>query len=208
MRPKEFEYLVDAIKSLPSVGTKAAERIAYHLIHQDQHYIDEFIKRISSAKNNIKFCKQCGNFALDDLCTICSNPERDNSKLCIVNTIDELNKIESTGCFNGIYFVLNDEINVKTKKKIESSIIQKLMNYCASKDFKEAIIATNLTINGEAANICMNKLLKDILPDCLTYKLAIGLPVNSALDYADENTLKQAIKNKTRIQFYFFVLSQ
>ncbi|XQP55800.1 MAG: recombination mediator RecR [Mycoplasmoidaceae bacterium] len=199
MRPKEFEYLVDAIKSLPSVGTKAAERIAYHLIHQDQHYIDEFIKRITNAKSSIKFCKQCGNFALDDLCTICSNPERDNSKLCIVNTIDELNKIESTGCFNGIYFVLNDEINVKAKKKIDPEIIKNLMNYCANKDFKEIIIATNLTINGEATNIYLNKLLKDILPACTTYKLAIGLPVNSALDYADENTLKYALKNKTKI---------
>lgn len=199
MRPKEFEFLVDAIRSLPLVGTKAAEKIAYHLIHQDQQYIDEFIKRISNAKNSIKFCKQCGNFALEDLCTICSNPERDNTKLCIVNTIDELNKIESTGSFNGIYFVLNDEINVKAKKKIDPEIIKKLMNYCANKDFKEIIIATNLTINGEATNIYLNKLLKDILPTCITYKLAIGLPVNSALDYADENTLKYAIKNKTRI---------
>lgn len=199
MRPKEFEFLVDAIKSLPSVGSKAAERIAYHLIHQDQQYVDEFIRRITNAKNSIKFCKQCGNFALDDLCTICSNPERNNSKLCIVNTIDELNKIESTGCFNGIYFVLNDEINVKAKKKIDSEIIKKLMNYCANKDFKEVIIATNLTINGEATNIYLNKLLKDILPGCITFKLAIGLPVNSALDYADESTLKYALKNKTRI---------
>lgn len=199
MRPKEFEYLVDAIKSLPSVGSKAAERIAYHLIHQDQRYVDEFVNRITNAKNSIKFCKQCGNFALDDLCTICSNPERDNTKLCIVNTIDELNKIESTGCFNGIYFVLNDEINVKAKKKIDSEIIKNLMNHCAKKEFKEAIIATNLTMNGEATNIYLNKLLKDILPACVTYKLAIGLPVNSALDYADENTLKYALKNKTRI---------
>lgn len=199
MRPKEFEYLVDAIKSLPSVGSKAAERIAYHLIHQDQRYVDEFVNRITNAKNSIKFCKQCGNFALDDLCTICSNPERDNTKFCIVNTIDELNKIESTGCFDGIYFVLNDEINVKAKKKIDPEIIKKLMNYCAVKEFKEAIIATNLTMNGEATNIYLNKLLKDILPACVTYKLAIGLPVNSALDYADENTLKYALKNKTRI---------
>lgn len=199
MRPKEFEFLVDAIKSLPSIGSKAAERIAYHLIHQDKQYIDEFIKRITNARDSIRFCKQCGNFAFDDLCNICSNPERDNAKLCIVNTIDELNKIESTGCFNGIYFVLNDEINVKAKKKIDSEIIKRLMNYCAIKDFKEVIIATNLTINGEATNIYLNKLIKDILPNATTFKLAIGLPVNSALDYADENTLKYAIMNKTKI---------
>jgi len=199
MRPKEFEYLVDAIKSLPSIGSKAAERIAYHLIHQDQHFIDEFLTRIQNAKNNIHFCKQCGNFATEDLCPICSNPDRDNTKLCIVNTIDELNKIEATGSFDGIYFVLNDEINVSKKKKIEPDIIKRLVNYCAVKDFKEVLIATNLTINGEATNLYLNKLLKDILPGVTTYKLAVGLPVNSALDYADTNTLKLAIQNKTKI---------
>lgn len=199
MRPVEFELLVDAIKSLPSVGSKAAERIAYHLIHQDQRYVDEFISRISNAKQKIKFCKQCGNFAIDDLCTICSNPERNNKKLCIVNTIDELNKVEATGCFDGIYFVLNDEINVRTKKRIDQEVIKKLMNYCAKKEFEEVLIATNFTINGEATNIYLNKLLKDLLPGVTTYKLAVGMPVNSSLDYADENTLKLAIKNKTKI---------
>jgi len=199
MRPKEFEYLVDAIKSLPNIGTKAAERIAYFLINQDQEYIQEFIRRISNAKNNIKYCKQCGNFSLEDLCPICSNKERDNRKLCIVNTIDELNKIESTGSFDGIYFVLNDEINIKTRKTLEAKAVKKLVALCDAKQFKEIIIATNFTINGEATNIYLNKLIKEVLPKCNTYKLAIGLPINSALDYADEYTLKHALKNKTKI---------
>lgn len=199
MRPQEFEYLVDAIKSLPNIGTKAAERIAYFLINQDQTYVDEFIKRISKAKNNIKYCKQCGNFSFDELCPICSDKNRDNSKLCVVNTIDELNKIESTHSFNGIYFVLNDEINVRAKKNIDPRITRKLVNLCTNKEFKEIIIATNFTINGEATNIYLNKVIKEVLPKCETYKLAIGLPVNSALDYADEYTLKYALKNKTKI---------
>lgn len=199
MRPKEFELLIDAIKSLPSIGTKAAERIAYFLVHQDSEYINEFINRINTAKLNIKFCKQCGNFSLDDLCAICSNANRDNQKLCIVNSIDELNKIEQTGSFDGIYFVLNDEINLKTKKNIDSLVVKKLIDYCAKKQFKEVLIATNFTINGEATNIYLNRLIKDILPHVETYKLAIGLPVNSALDYADESTLKYAIKNKIKI---------
>ena len=199
MKPKEFEYLVDAIKSLPGVGAKAAERIAYFLIHQDDQYVKTFCDRITNAKAKIKYCKQCGNFAIDDLCPICANNDRDNTKLCIVNTIDELNKIESTGCFDGIYFVLNDEINVRTKTNLDSEIIKKLLAYCTNKQFKEIIIATNFTINGEATNMYLNKLIKQILPTCATYKLAIGLPVNSALDYADEYTLKYALKNKTKI---------
>jgi len=199
MKPKEFEYLVDAIKSLPSIGTKAAERIAYFLLNQDEQYVKEFTRRILDGKSKIHYCKQCGNFTDTDLCSICSNPDRRKDKLCIVNSIDELNKIESTGIFDGIYFVLNDEINVKTKKPLDSSITRRLVQQLSDKQFKEIIIATNFTINGQATNIFLNKLIKEVLPNCETYKLAVGLPVNSALDYADETTLKQALKNKTKI---------
>lgn len=198
MKPLEFEYLVDALKSLPSISLKTAERISYFLIQQDQNFINEFINRINNAKNNIKFCKQCGNFSHNELCSICSNKERNNSKLCIVNSIDELNKIESTGCFDGIYFVLNDEINIKKKKNIKQDIVKKLMNYCAIKDFREVLICTNNTENGIATNIYLSKLIKSFLPKITIYKLAIGLPVNSELDYADNNTLKIAIKNKIK----------
>lgn len=199
MKPNEFEYLVDAIKSLPSIGAKNAQKIAYFLLNQDQKYVDDFIARIVNAKNNIHFCKQCGNFAIDELCNICSSKERDNTKLGIVNNIDELTKIEATGCFNGIYFVLNDEIDIAHKRKLKSSTINKLVKYCVLKEFKEVLICTNNTNNGLATIIYLEKLLKNILHSPKIYKLAIGLPVNSSLDYVDNDTLKIAIKNKTQV---------
>ena len=199
MKPKEFEYLIDAINSLPSIGAKAAEKIAYFLINQDENYLREFINRIKQAKLNIKYCEQCNNFSYDKFCPICLNKERNNKKLLIVNNINELNKIEATGVFDGIYFVLNDEINVKIKKTIDKKIIKKLISLCKKKLFNEIIIATNFTINGEATNIFIKKLLIQILPNTIFYKLAIGLPINSALDYADEITLKTAIKNKIKV---------
>ena len=199
MKPSEFEYLVDAIKSLPSIGVKNAQKIAYFMLNQDQKFVDDFINRINNAKNMIHFCKQCGNFAIDELCNICSNKERNNTKLCVVNNIDELTKIEATGCFNGIYFVLNDEIDIWHKKKMRSNTINKLVNYCVLKEFTEVLICTNNTNNGLATNIYLNKLLKNILREPKIYKLAIGLPINSSLDYIDNDTLKIAIKNKTLI---------
>ncbi len=199
MKPKEFEYLIDAINSLPSIGTKAAEKIAYFLINQDEKYLCEFIHRIKQAKLKIRYCEQCNNFSYEKLCSICSNKERDNKKLLIVNNINELNKIEATGVFTGIYFVLNDEINVKTKKSINGEIIKKLISLCKKKLFNEITIATNFTINGEATNIFIKKLLSQFLPNVSFYKLAIGLPINSALDYVDETTLKVAIKNKIKV---------
>ena len=199
MKPKEFEYLIDAINSLPSIGIKSAEKIAYFLINQDEKYLCEFIHRIKQAKLKIKYCEQCNNFSYEKLCSICLNKERDNKKLLIVNNINELNKIEATGVFNGIYFVLNDEIDVKTKKNINEKTIKKLIILCKKKLFNEVIIATNFTINGEATNIFIKKLLLQILPNTFFYKLAVGLPINSALDYADTTTLKVAIKNKIKV---------
>ena len=199
MKPKEFEYLIDAINSLPSIGTKTAEKIAYFLINQDENYLREFINRIMQAKLKIKYCEQCNNFSYEKLCPICLNKDRNNKKLLIVNNINELNKIEATGVFDGIYFVLNDEIDVRIKKNINEKNIKKLISLCKKKLFNEIIIATNFTINGEATNIFIKKLLIQILPNAIFYKLAIGLPINSALDYADEITLKTAIKNKIKV---------
>ncbi|GHU31967.1 hypothetical protein FACS1894166_04390 [Bacilli bacterium] len=142
MKPVSFEYLMDALKSLPGVGKKQAERIAYFLINQDQKYINDFIERINNGKN-IRFCNQCNNFAESDLCGICLNKSRDQTKLCVVSTIEDLNKIEETNSYTGLYFVLNSEIDVKTKTNIPHKTIQKLMEMINNHHFEEVTLATN-----------------------------------------------------------------
>jgi recombination protein RecR len=141
---KSFEYLFDAIKSLPGVGTKQAKAISNFLIHQDDKYIYDFIERIKEAKQNIKFCKQCNNLVSSgELCDICLNHDRNQKKLCIVASIDDLQKIEDTNEFVGLYFVLHEEVNVKTKTNISKEIIQQLMKYLQDKKFNEIILALN-----------------------------------------------------------------
>jgi recombination protein RecR len=142
MKPVSFEYLMDALKSLPGVGKKQAERIAYFLIGQDQKYIDDFIERIQNGKT-IHFCKQCNNFAESDLCDICLNKSRDQTKLCVVSSIEDLNKIEDTNSYTGLYFVLNGEIDVKAKTNIPHKTIQKLMDMINDHHFEEVTLATN-----------------------------------------------------------------
>lgn len=198
MKSISFEFLVDALKSLPSIGKKQAERIAYFLLLQDKKYVYEFINRITNAIEKNKFCQQCNNFASGDLCEICSNPSRDQTKLCIVASIDDLEKIEATNEYIGLYFVLNEEINVKTKTSINSNTIKKLMSLVNAKSFKEIIICTNCTINGEATAIFLKKIIEQIQPNTVVYRLAVGLPINSSIDYADNETLKLAIRNKTK----------
>jgi recombination protein RecR len=143
MKPIAFEYLVDALKSLPGVGKKQAERIAYFLILKDEKYIKEFIERINESHLKIHFCKQCNNFAESELCDICSNKMRQLNKLCVVSSIEDLQKIEETNSYLGLYYVLQGEIDVKTKTNLDQHIIRKFMNLLQSHSFDEVILATN-----------------------------------------------------------------
>jgi recombination protein RecR len=142
-KPISFEYLVDALKSLPGIGNKQAERIAYFLILKDDKFIKDFIERINESHEKIHFCKQCNNFADGEFCDICLNKSREQDKLCIVSSIEDLQKIEETGSYVGLYYVLQGEIDVKSKTNIDSNSIRKLMNWLKSHSFDEIILATN-----------------------------------------------------------------
>jgi recombination protein RecR len=104
---KNFLYLIDALKSLPGVTTKQAKNIAYFLINKDEFFIETFINRIRELKLHVNYCTQCNNLVEDQmLCPICEDTHRDTSQLCIVNSSDDLNKIEATESYRGLYFTL------------------------------------------------------------------------------------------------------
>jgi recombination protein RecR len=195
---RDFDFLLDALKSLPGIGNKQAKNIAYFLINKDEKFISDLVERIKNIKNNLYFCEECNNISIDKRCKICNNPLRNDKKICIVNTTEDLNKIEETKSFDGLYYVLNNEIDAKKNTSLNSKIINKLVVMINKYKFKEIIIATNWTINGEATAAFIKKMLNEILPTASIYRLAIGLPINSALDYADNTTLKSAIENKTK----------
>lgn len=197
MYDKDFEFLKDAFKSLPGVGNKQATNMAYYVLKQSDTYVDTFVDRLIKAKKNIHFCKQCNNFTSHELCDICSNESRDQHKLCIVSNPEDVEKIESTNEYIGIYFVLNDEMDVRKQKIIDEKLIQKIIQLIKSKNITEVILATNWTINGEATATYIRNILKSTLTVGV-YRLALGLPINSALEYADNLTLKHAIKNKVK----------
>ncbi|MDR2823256.1 MAG: recombination mediator RecR [Mycoplasmataceae bacterium] len=196
MKPVTFEHLIDALKTLPGVGKKQADRIAYFLLLKDSKYVNNFMERIKNAKEQIHFCQQCNNFSQNDLCDICANPARDQTKLAIVSSMEDLQKIEDTNSYTGLYYVLNGEIDVKTRTNIDHNQIQKLMALLKKINFQEVLLATNWTINGEATAAFLKKIINEST-SANVYRLALGLPINSALDYADNTTLKYALKNKT-----------
>jgi recombination protein RecR len=143
MKTTGFEFLIDALKSLPGVGKKQAEKIAYFLALKDEQYIKEFTQRINDVHHKIKFCKQCNNFSTNELCEICSNQTRLQNKLCVISMIEDLEKIESTNSYIGLYYVLQGEIDVKNKTKLDQNIVKKFMDLIQTHKFEEIILATD-----------------------------------------------------------------
>lgn len=197
-KPIEFDYLVDALKSLPGVGYKNATKWAYFLLEQDSNYIDLFINRLKNAHNKIKNCHQCNNLTTKDLCDICTSSNRDTTQVCVVNSIEDLQRIEDSNNYHGLYFVLKEEVNPKQPDANLKCLVS-LYNYISNcHGVKEVIIATNFTISGQL----MAKKIVDLLTPCAIkiYRIGFGLPLNGAIDYADDETIKYALMNKSYLK--------
>lgn len=195
---EELEYLIDSLKSLPGVGYKTAAKWAYFLINKDAHYINEFTHRILNAKNSIKYCSNCNNFSKTPICSICSNNYRNHKQICIVSYIEDLQRIEESGIYNGIYYVLHNEANPRKPNEI-ISIINKFQEILEKfHEIDEIIIATNFTLAGQ---FTANKLCENLNNfNGRIYRIGLGLPINSALDYADNETIKYSFINKNKIK--------
>ncbi len=197
----DLQYLIDAISSLPGIGKKSARRIANFLISSSDEYIMKFIKRIENAKNNIVLCTHCNNLTnfQQSLCYICSNKQRDKSKLCIVSSVEDLNIIEESNKYNGLYYVLWGELNIKKTIDISELNTNKLFKQFENSDLKEVIIATNLTINGRFTAASIYEKGKKINSKLIFSQLGFGLPINASIDYADVETIGYSISNRTKI---------
>lgn len=200
MKPKDFEYFVEALKSLPSISTKSANKIAYFFLQKDEKFFNDFISRIISLKENVKFCIHCNNLTIDSLmCDICKQQNRDQNKVCIVSSCEDLEKIESSNSFFGLYYILNAEINHKdlsTSKNIDLNKLEKMINHF---HVNEILIATNMTMNGELTSNFIQKSLKSKNYNIDFYRLALGIPMNASIDYIDWESLKYSIENKKKI---------
>ncbi|WP_033159909.1 recombination mediator RecR [Mycoplasmoides alvi] len=194
----EFEHLVDAIKALPSIGSKNARKIAFFLLKKDEYFIREFVQRIQIARANIKKCLECNNLSKNKICDICNSPNRDKKQICVVSTVDDLLVIENCQGYNGLYHVLGGELSKSRNITPEMFNFDFLVNRIQKNEIKEILIATNFTIDGELTANYLKLLLKN-LPINI-FRISMGLPINSSIDYADEHTLKIAIENKNKIK--------
>ena len=193
-----LENLSKLLSRLPGVGPKSASRIAFSLINTPKDYNQLLAQSIAEIKDRIRPCSVCGSFSETEICPICSDTMRDRTQLCIVEQPQDVITIQASGAYNGLFHVLGGAINPLNGVGPENLSFDKLIQRINEGSFKEIIIATNPTEEGDTTALYIRHILKDREGLSLT-RLASGLPIGGDLEYADRTTLTRSFRG--RIQF-------
>lgn len=189
-----LEKAVEELAKLPGIGRKTALRLAIHLLNEDVAVSEILAKSIIDMRSNIVLCKKCYNISDEEICSICSNPRRDNGILCVVSDMRDVMAIERTNSFNGIYHVLGGIINPVEGISPSDLKIEELIERTHNEEIKEIILALPATIEGDTTNFYIYRMLKDFKGEITV--IAKGISVGDALEYADEITLGRSIMNR------------
>ncbi len=189
-----LENLIDKLASLPSVGRKSAQRLAFHILGMNSDSVTSFIEAITNARASVHKCSVCCNFTDDEICPICSSKERDNSVICVVEDPRDVIAFEKTHEYNGLYHVLHGVISPMNDISPEDICIKEPIARLGDGSVKEVIMATDPTVEGEATSMYISKLIKPL--GIKVTRLAYGIPVGAELEFADEFTLIRAIEGR------------
>ncbi|MBR6940211.1 MAG: recombination protein RecR [Clostridia bacterium] len=189
-----LENLIDKLASLPSVGRKSAQRLAFYILGMSSDSVTSFIEAITNARASVHKCGVCCNFTDDEICPICSSKERDNSVICVVEDPRDVIAFEKTHEYNGLYHVLHGVISPMNDISPEDICIKELIARLGDGTVKEVIMATNPTVEGEATSMYISKLIKPLGVE--VSRLAYGVPVGADIEYADEFTLIRAMEGR------------
>ncbi len=190
-----LENAVNELATLPGVGRKTALRLALYMLRRETDYTENFAKALVELRQQVKYCKLCHNICDDEMCTICANPERDHSLVCVVENIKEVMAIENTGQFKGVYHVLGGIISPIEGIGPNDLQIESLVNRVASGEVKEVILALSTTMEGDTTNFFIYRKLSPY-PVKVTV-IARGVSIGDEIEYADEVTLGRSILNRT-----------
>ncbi|MFN4151697.1 MAG: recombination mediator RecR [Candidatus Sericytochromatia bacterium] len=196
---KPLAKLIEELEKLPGIGSKTAQRLAFHLLKQSSSSIRELANALVEAKDKIKFCSICSNLTSDDPCEFCLDTKRDRSQLCVIAEPKDLIALEKTKEFRGHYHVLQGLISPMEGIGPDKLRIKELLSRISeSQDLvKEVILAINPTIEGEATTLYISKLLRP--SGIKVTRIAFGLPIGGDLEYADTMTLAKALEGRTEI---------
>jgi recombination protein RecR len=195
--PPLIKSLINKLTRLPGIGPKAAERIVFYLLKQNNKFIDELSQNVNSLKSEVKLCSQCFNISTQDLCPICGDPKRDKSIICVVAEPQDVLVIEKTGEYNGLYHILGGVLNPIENITPDKLKIKELVIRIKKNGIKEIIIATNPDLEGESTSMYLARQLKPL--KLKITRLAKGLPMGSTIEYADEITISSALKGRQEV---------
>ncbi len=188
--------LIEELGNLPGIGAKTAQRLAFHIISMPEENAVNLANAITGARQNVRYCKCCCTITDQDLCPICSSPDRDKKTIMVVENSRDLAAYEKTGKYKGVYHVLHGAISPMLGIGPADIRIRELLERLKG-DVNEVIIATNSGIEGEATAMYIGKLIKPI--GIKTTRIASGVPVGGDLEYIDEVTLLRALDGRTEL---------
>lgn len=194
MLPNSLKNLIENFKSLPGIGGKTAERLAFSMIDFDKNNLTNFSNAILDVRDKISHCKICGNISDGDLCSICSNSDRDFSTIFVVEKPKDIILFEKLGVYKGIYHVLNGLISPLDGIGPDEITIASLLSRVSDGTVKEIILALKPSIEGETTMQYIKKLLSD--KDIKVSKIATGVPIGTDMEYIDSLTLELAIDER------------
>ncbi|RKM61820.1 MULTISPECIES: recombination mediator RecR [unclassified Butyrivibrio] len=189
--------LIDELAALPGIGGKSAQRLAFYIINLPKDRVAKLADSITSARENVHYCKICCTLTDDDVCPICSNTARDHSTIMVVENARDLAAYEKTGKYEGVYHVLHGAISPMLGIGPGDIRLTELMQRLQTEDIKEVIVATNSSLEGETTAMYISKLIKPT--GIKVTRIASGVPVGGDLEYIDEVTLLRALEGRTEL---------
>ena len=194
---RALQRLLDELGRLPGIGPKSAQRIAYYLLEADAEEARRLAQAILEVKQRVHFCPVCFSYATRETCDVCSDSSRDRVSICVVSEPRDVQAIERTGSYHGLYHVLGGVISPMDKVGPEQLHVRELLQRLADGEVKEVILATNPDVEGETTATYLSRVIRPL--GVRVTRLASGLPVGGDLEYADEVTLGRAIEARREV---------
>ena len=192
----QMSKLIEQLSSLPGIGGKSAQRLAFHIIHMPKEQVRQLTSAIPDARENIRYCKACCTLTDQEICPICANAQRDHKTIMVVENTRDLAAYEKTGKYEGVYHVLHGAISPMLGIGPADIRLKELMQRLQG-DVNEVIIATNSSLEGETTAMYISKLIKPT--GIKVSRIASGVPVGGDLEYIDEVTLLRALEGRTAL---------
>ena len=193
---RQISKLIQELSALPGIGTKSAQRLAFHILNMPKEQVEELSSAILDAKQNVRYCKECFTLTDEEICPICSDSSRNHKVIMVVENTRDLAAYEKTQKYDGVYHVLHGAISPMLGIGPGDIKLKELMQRL-QKDVDEVIIATNSSLEGETPAMYISKLIKPT--GIKVTRIASGVPVGGDLEYIDEVTLLRALEGRTEL---------